>query len=95
MDEKGKDLTEKNGEEYRLHWDLTRLFASDEEWENAYKQTETRAASFAKRAGTLNGGRETVLEVLSAYMDMKLCLERLYTYAMMKLHEDTSNGRYQ
>ncbi|MBR1408963.1 MAG: oligoendopeptidase F [Clostridia bacterium] len=88
-------MAAQNGEDCRLHWDMTRLFATDEDWEEAYQKAGAGAEDFAGRAGTLGGGREKTLSALTEYMELNQGLERLYTYAMMKLHEDTSNGKYQ
>ena len=87
--------TVKDREEVRLHWDLTRLYPSDDAWEAAFEEAGKEADEFGKRAGTLGQGRDAVLHALSAYMRMNLHVERLYSYAMMKLHENTADGRYQ
>ena len=37
----------------RYTWDLTRIYASDEAWEEAFADVKAQAEAFGKRAGTL------------------------------------------
>ena len=56
-------------------------------------QADVRA--FSQRAGTLGDGREAVLGALNAYMEIAKRTEALYTYAMMRQNEDSTQSRYQ
>jgi len=76
-------------------WDLTRIFKSDEAWEKAFGAVKEAAQAFASRAGTLKNGRETVLETLQSFMALMDEMSCVYTYSMMKLHEDTTASTYQ
>ena len=69
----------------RYTWDLTRIYASDEAWEEAFVTIKAQADAFAQRAGTLNKGRESILETLAAMAKMDEEFEALYAYAMMKI----------
>ena len=79
----------------RYTWDLTRIYASDEAWEEAFADVKAQAEAFAKRAGTLSHGRETVLDALTAMMRMDETFFALHAYAMMKNNEDSTNAKYQ
>ena len=79
----------------RYTWDVTRVYESDEAWESAFARVKTQAQDFERRAGTLAGGRDAVLGAVGAYMALQEELSAVYCYAMMKLHEDTTDGRYQ
>ena len=79
----------------RYTWDLTRIYASDEAWEEAFVTIKAQADAFAQRAGTLNKGRESILETLAAMAKMDEEFEALYAYAMMKNNEDSTNAKYQ
>ena len=79
----------------RYTWDLTRIYASDEAWEEAFVTIKAQADAFAQRAGTLNKGRESILETLAAMAKMDEEFEALYVYAMMKNNEDSTNAKYQ
>ena len=68
---------------------------SDEAWEEAFVTIKAQADAFAQRAGTLNKGRESILETLAAMAKMDEEFEALYVYAMMKNNEDSTNAKYQ
>ena len=79
----------------RYTWDLTRIYASDEAWEEAFADVKAQAEAFGKRAGTLSHGREAVLDALTAMMRMDETFFALHAYAMMKNNEDSTNAKYQ
>ena len=79
----------------RYTWDLTRIFESDEAWEAAFAEVKAQAEAFAALAGTLTSGREAVLAALRAMTALEQRYSEVMTYAMMKLHEDGAQGRYQ
>ena len=78
----------------KYKWDLTRLFATDEEWENEFAAIDGLAAEFSKRAGTLTS-KEQVLEAFRAHAEILRRFEFLATYAMAKQNEDASVPLYQ
>ena len=76
-------------------WDLTRIYESDEAWEQAFEAVKAEADAFAACTGTLHAGRETVKKALEQYMALMEKMGDVFCYAMMKQHEDTTVGRYQ
>ena len=78
----------------KYKWDLTRLFATDEEWEKEFAAIDGLAAEFSKRAGTLTS-KEQVLEAFRAHAEILRRFEFLATYAMAKQNEDASVPLYQ
>jgi len=79
----------------RYTWDLSRIFESDEAWEKAFADVKAMGAQMAALAGTLDGGREQVLSALRLDNEIAQRIGCVYTYAMMKQHEDTTVGKYQ
>ena len=79
----------------RYTWDLTRIFADDGAWEAAFSAVKAQAEAFAALAGTLGAGREAVLAALRAMSALDRSFGDVMTYAMMKLHEDGTQGKYQ
>ena len=79
----------------RYTWDLTRIYESDEAWEQAFEAVKAEANAFAACAGTLQEGRESVKKALERYMKLMEKMGDVYCYAMMKQHEDTTVGVYQ
>lgn len=75
-------------------WDLTRVYASDADWEKACEKVQAAAQEISAMAGTLSGGREAVLAVLRAYFTMQEELGGVFGYAAMKHNEDMANPTY-
>ena len=76
-------------------WDLSRIYESDEAWEKAFADVKEKGARIAAMAGTLAGGREKALAALRLENEIGQIIGCVYTYAMMKHHEDTTVGKYQ
>ena len=81
--------------EPRYTWDVTRIFASDEAWEQAYAALREDGRAFAALAGTLANGRDAVLTAIAKSAKLEAAMSRIYCYAMMKQNEDTTVGKYQ
>ena len=80
-------------------WDLTPLFASDEEWEKWMADVEGQIDSYADYKGRLQNSPATLKAALDFHLSLRRSLERIYTYAHLKSDEDKSNqfnlGLYQ
>lgn len=76
-------------------WDVTRIYESDEAWEKAVENVKAEGEAFAALAGTFKDGKDAILKALRAYSKMYEQLSGIYTYAMMKQNEDTTQGKYQ
>ena len=79
----------------RYVWDVTRIYESDEAWEKACEAVKSGAQAFTERADTLASGKAAVLDAIGAYMALMEEMSAVYCYAMMKMHEDTTAGKYQ
>ena len=78
-----------------MHWDLTRLYASEKDWTEDCGRAAEDMKRLASFAGKLADGESAVLGALYAQSELEYRLERLYTFAMMRLHEDTTRGESQ
>ena len=76
-------------------WDLSSLFTSDAEWEDAFATWEKRIDGYAHFQGKLGEGPATLAACLKFDLDFDRAGERLGTYAFLKTAEDTTNGAYQ
>jgi len=76
-------------------WDLSKIFKSDEDWEEAYKQAENLIDNAKKYQGKLNQGATTFQEALEAVLDLSRKVENVYVYSHLKSDQDTSNGTNQ
>lgn len=75
-------------------WKLEDLFANQQEWEQEYNSTKQQLEQIAKYQGKLNDAN-AVKECFTLEDELSLHTERLYVYANMKHHEDTTNPTYQ
>ena len=80
-------------EEYT--WDLTAIFASDQQWLAEYEALAQIPAELEKRRGTLGSSGEALLDFLQQEDAIYLRQEALMGYASCKGDQDLANGYYQ
>lgn len=76
-------------------WDLSSLFASDQEWESAFAKWDKRIKGYEKFQGRLAESAKVLADCLKFDVDMDRQAERIGTYAFLKTTEDTTNSTYQ
>jgi len=76
-------------------WDLSKIFKSDEDWEEAYNQAENLIDNTKEYQGKLNQGSETFQEALETVLNLSRKIESVYVYSHLKSDQDTSNGKNQ
>lgn len=84
-DEVPKDLT----------WDLTRIYESDEAFEEAFKAVSKNIESLKDYQGTLGESAEALAKAYNAQLDVSRELEKVYVYTSLKSDQDKSNSKYQ
>lgn len=75
-------------------WKLEDLFANEQEWEQEYEIVQNKIKEINSCHGTLSDP----LKVKSCFEledDISIHTERLYVYANMRHHEDTTVSKYQ
>jgi len=80
-------------EEYT--WALDEMFASDEEWEDAYESVESRLDDLRAYEGRVTEDAATLLEVLQLREELMRTVSNVASYARMRSDEDTRNQEYQ
>ncbi|GAA0666369.1 oligoendopeptidase F [Natronoarchaeum mannanilyticum] len=80
-------------EEYK--WDLESIYASDEDWETAYEETEERIEELASYEGEATRDGETLLELFELYESVMRSVQQISAYARMRRDEDTRDQEYQ
>jgi len=80
-------------QEYK--WRLEDIFASDQDWETMFSETEKMIGLSAKYQGQLAGGADIFVECMEWADRYSLNLEELFTYARMRRDEDNRISRYQ
>ena len=76
-------------------WKLEDIFATNEEWEAEYKAVSTLAEKATSFQGTLSDGADKLFDALTYRDELYMRLRILYTYAHMRLDEDTANNSSQ
>jgi oligoendopeptidase F len=76
-------------------WDLTNLYATDEDWEAAYEDVEERIGDLEAYEGRATEDGETLLETLETREELFRELSNVISYARMRRDEDTTDQQYQ
>ncbi|MFU2163554.1 oligoendopeptidase F [Streptococcus pluranimalium] len=76
-------------------WDLTTVFATDQDWETERSSLEAAIKAAQDYAGHLLDSASSLLMVTETSLELLRRLEKLYVYASMKNDEDTTLALYQ
>ncbi|MDN5811242.1 MAG: M3 family metallopeptidase, partial [Tetragenococcus koreensis] len=90
-----KKLPERNEVPEELTWDLTKIFASDQAFEEAFTTLQEKIKQADSYRGTLGEGASAFLAAIEYLLDVSRQLETLYVYSHLKNDQDTSNTTYQ
>lgn len=94
-------IKEDNMSENRAHlkekdtWDLTTIFATDQDWEQALEDLASELEKAADFEGHLLDSAASLLKITQTELDVERRLEKLYVYASMKNDQDTTVAKYQ
>lgn len=75
-------------------WDLSAIFPSDQEWENALKEIKAELSSIRDYQGKLATSASTFLEALQLRDQISMKMSKVYVYAHLKKDEDSTNSTY-
>ena len=92
---KVKKLPSRNKVKIGDTWDLTKLYESDEAWDEAFLKLERKLRQFAKFRGKLGESTAMLAKALKFDSDFDRQIERLGNYAYLKTTQDQANGEYQ
>ncbi|WP_010612589.1 oligoendopeptidase F [Halococcus hamelinensis] len=76
-------------------WDLESLYATDEDWEEAYADVEDSLADLEAYEGRVTEDGETLLATLETREEVFRKLANVASYARMRRDEDTRDQEYQ
>ncbi|ELY79996.1 oligoendopeptidase F [Natrinema gari] len=76
-------------------WDLESIYATDDDWENAYETIADRVDDLEAYEGRVTEDAQTLLEVLELRDEIMREVSTVAAYARMRRDEDTTNQQYQ
>ena len=88
-------IPERKDTDPRFRWHIEDYFKTDAEWENAFSALENVIPEMAAFSGTLATSAAQLLACLQKNEAHSLTLDHIYTYANMRMHEDSTNAFYQ
>lgn len=88
-------IPERKDTDPRFHWHIEDYFKTDTQWEDACAAIEASIPEMAAFSGKLADSAETLLSCLQKNEALSLKLDHVYTYANMRMHEDSGNAFYQ
>ncbi len=83
---------ERNQVQERYKWNVKDIFTSDEQWEKAAEELDSKL-DFSAYQGKL-GDKPTLLKYLKENDELTILLERIAVYANLKRDEDTRETKY-
>ncbi|MBU5488589.1 oligoendopeptidase F [Clostridium sp. MSJ-8] len=78
----------------KYKWKLNKIYSTDEEWEEEFKNLKVESPKLQEFSGKLND-KEEILKYFKFSEKVSRNAEKLYVYAHMKCDEDTTNQKYQ
>jgi oligoendopeptidase F len=81
--------------EDKYKWDLSEIFVSDSAWEKGMEQFKALIPQMEQFKGQLGNSAEMLLHCLTLRDTIGILVERLYTYAYLRLDEDNRVGETQ
>src|SRR5699024_11091645 len=90
-----KELPERSEVSVEDTWDLTTIFATDEQWEEEYNLLNEEIPKISSFQGTLEQSAEQLYDLFQFQDKISERLGKLYTYAHMRADQDTTNSAYQ
>ncbi len=88
-------VPERSEIESEYKWDLESIYATDDEWEEAYEEVEDRIDELSAYEGRATEDGETLLAVLELRDEVYRTLEQVVSYARMRKDENTADQHYQ
>ena len=76
-------------------WKLEEIYASNDLWEKDFSEVKALAAKIEAFRGKMTDSSDLLLQCLDASANMNRLFEKVYVYAHMRSHEDSTNSYYQ
>lgn len=76
-------------------WHIEDYYKTDALWEEAYEKISNKLSELASYQNHLQDSAQTLLDCFAKDEEISMELDQLYTYANMRMHEDSANAFYQ
>ncbi|MDF9744895.1 oligoendopeptidase F [Natrinema salsiterrestre] len=88
-------VSERSEIDAEYKWDLESIYATDDDWEDAYEAVAERVDELEAYEGRATESAETLLETLELRDEIMREVSTVAAYARMRRDEDTTNQQYQ
>lgn len=95
MSKQTKELKSRSEVPEALTWRLEDIFATDELWEEAFKELQADIPKLDEYKGNLSSSADTLYNLFKLQDELSERLGKLYTYSNMRYDQDTTNSHYQ
>ena len=89
-----KTLPKRNELDKKYTWKVEDIYPSDEAWKKEL-ESATDISRLENFQGKLADSAKMLFDCLALYHEISCVVDRLYVYATMKFHEDSTNSFYQ
>lgn len=76
-------------------WHLEDIYSSLEKWEQDFSFSQKSMEKLSNFSGKISTSAQILLDCLKQNNETSLIVEKLYVYASMRFHEDSTNATYQ
>ncbi|TCP69752.1 oligoendopeptidase F [Baia soyae] len=95
MESKAKKLPKRSEIAIPDTWRLEDIFATDDAWEQEYKDIKATLPGFAQFQGKLGSSADILFQALHIRDQVSERLGKVFVYARMRYDQDTTNSHYQ
>ena len=79
----------------KYKWDLTKIYATDDDFNADYKQAEQMAKDYRRHEKTMLSGAEQLLSALSQSVELQTKIQKLWSYAFLGFALDNTDNAAQ
>lgn len=79
---------ERSAIEDKDKWDLSKMYASQQDWEAHYKKVESMIDEFAAKAGKVGDSAQSLLDLLALHDQINIQLEKVAGFSALRRDED-------
>lgn len=92
---KSKEIPKRDEVDSIYKWHITDLYPSTEDWEKQFAETSKKLPELDKYKNTFAADGKKLADCLELFSVISSAVERLYVYANMSLHQDSTNTFFQ